>query len=172
MYNRVINWSKRGFGSAQILRPKSVENRQLFINGKYVDSKSGKKLSVVNPATKEEICQISEAGTDDVDDALKAARNAFDNGPWKRYTAKDRSRILYKLADLVERDFDILCGLETLDNGKPLSHSKGDIQMVIDYFRYMSAIARNIYGDTIAADGPFDVKTIKELNGIYSIYIY
>ena len=175
MYSKLINYSKRTF--AQQLRPKTVEQTQLFINGKYVNSISGRTMPVINPSTKEEIIQVSEAGTDDIDAAVSAARNAFDNGPWTEYSAKDRSRILYKISDLIERDFDTLAALETLDNGKPISSSRGDVGLAIEYFRYMSALARNIHGDTIASDGPFDVKTIRELSlndniiRVYSIFI-
>ena len=79
---------------------KAVEQK-LFINGKYVDSKGGKSFDVINPATEEVFGQAVAATPEDVDDAVNAAREAFDNGPWRKMSAWERAAILYKFADLV-----------------------------------------------------------------------
>src|ERR1700720_2078502 len=92
---------------------------KLLINNRWVPSQSGKTFPTINPATGEEICQVAEADATDVDEAVKAARNAFENGPWPRMSAADRGRLLYKLADLIEEHADELAMLEALDNGKP-----------------------------------------------------
>src|SRR5258708_2621728 len=84
------------------VRPPQVKYRQLFINGKWQDSASGKTFQTLNPATGEAICQVAEADKADVDLAVKAARKAFEEGPWPKMNASDRGRLLNRLADLVE----------------------------------------------------------------------
>ena len=83
------------------------------------------------------IAQVAEGDAADIDLAVKAARKAFDSGPWRKMDARDRGRLMYKLADLIEKHIDELAALETLDNGKPISESRnGDLPLVIDCFRY------------------------------------
>ncbi len=108
---------KRGFAfnPAQV-KPKQT---QLLIDGKFVNSVSGKTFDTFNPATEEKIVSVQEADQQDVDKAVKAARKAFDHGPWRRMAASERGRLMYKLADLIEKNFEELCALEALDNGKP-----------------------------------------------------
>ena len=88
-------------------------------------SVSGKTFETINPATEEVIAQVAEGDAADVDLAVKAAREAFENGPWSKMDARDRGRLMYKLADLIEEDADELAALETLDNGKPIRESTG-----------------------------------------------
>src|SRR5215831_6968000 len=93
---------------------------KLLINGKWVDSTSGKTFPTVNPATGEVITQVAEADAPDVDKAVSAARAAFETGPWrKKLSASQRGNLMYKLADLLEKHADELAQLEALDNGKP-----------------------------------------------------
>src|SRR2546422_10218955 len=100
-------------------KPPKVKDRPLFIGGKWLDSVSGKTFPTVNPATGETICQVAEGDKADVDLAVKAARKAFDQGPWSKMNASERGRLLNKLADLIEQNQEELAALETLDNGKP-----------------------------------------------------
>src|SRR5947209_11829613 len=92
---------------------------KLLIDNRFVDSASGKTFPSINPATGEEICQVAEADAEDVNRAVRAARTAFDHGPWRRMAAAERGRLLNKLADLIEKHADELARLEALDNGKP-----------------------------------------------------
>src|SRR5699024_10135116 len=94
--------------------------KQLFINGKWVDDAEGKTFEVKDPANDEYLASRSEAGAQDVDAAVHAAREAFENGPWSKMSAADRSRLIYKLADLMEENKEELAQLDTLDNGKPI----------------------------------------------------
>ena len=104
-------------------RPK-IRQTECFIGGHWVPAASGKTFETVNPATEEVIAQVAEGDAADVDLAVKAARDAFDNGPWRRMDARDRGRLIYKLADLIEEDIDELAALEVLDNGKPISEAQ------------------------------------------------
>src|SRR3954462_15402313 len=98
-----------------------VKDQPLFIGGKWQDSVSNKTFPTVNPATGEVICQVAEGDKADVDLAVKAARKAFEDGPWPKLNASERGRLLYKLADLIEKNQEELAALESLDNGKPIS---------------------------------------------------
>src|SRR3954471_22313616 len=104
---------------AQTVKPPKVKDQPMLIGGKWVDSESGKTFPTVNPATGEVICQVAEGDRADVDLAVKAARKAFESGPWPKMSAAERGRLLYKLADLLEQNQEELAALESLDNGKP-----------------------------------------------------
>ena len=121
---------------------------KLFINNQWVEAKSGKTLDVFDPATGEVIGRVAAADKEDVDDAVMAARAAFDGGKWSQITPSVRGQLLWKIAELLERDFDAFCHLETVDNGKPLAFSRGDVTLAIDMFRYMAGWATKIRGET------------------------
>src|ERR671912_1444904 len=95
---------------------------QLFIDGQWVDAESGKTFTTPNPATGENLAEVSEADKADIDKAVGAARRAFE-GKWSKISARDRGRILYKLSKLIEEHSSELAALETADNGKPLRES-------------------------------------------------
>src|SRR5499427_2659869 len=105
-------------------KPPKVKDQPLFIGGKWLDSASGKTFPTINPATGETICQVAEGDKADVDLAVRAARKAFEEGPWPKMNASDRGRLLNNLADLIEKNQEELAALETLDNGKPLRDSQ------------------------------------------------
>ncbi len=83
-----------------------IRETECFIDGKWVPARSGKTFATINPATEEEITQVAEGDTDDVDAAAKAARKAFESGPWSRMDARDRGRLMYLLADRMEEEID------------------------------------------------------------------
>ncbi|WP_411016782.1 aldehyde dehydrogenase family protein, partial [Salmonella sp. s51944] len=118
---------------------------------------SGKSFQSINPATEEVITEIAEGDKADVDIAVKAANEAFRLGsPWRTMDASQRGVLLYKLADLVERDRVLLASLETLDNGKPYQVSYAvDLSLTINFYRYYAGWADKIVGDTIPVDGNF-----------------
>src|SRR6266700_3866378 len=105
--------------SAVMERNVKIGPTKLLINGKWMDSVSGKSFPTVNPSTGEVITQVAEADAPDVDKAVAAARAAFDKGPWRKMSAAERGVLMYKLADLIEKHADELAQLESLDNGKP-----------------------------------------------------
>jgi phenylacetaldehyde dehydrogenase len=91
--------------------------RKMLINGKWVSSASGKTFPSYNPATGEVLAQVAEGDRQDIDQAVKAARKAFDQGPWRRMTASERGRLVWKLADLLDKNIEEFAYLESLDNG-------------------------------------------------------
>jgi len=121
---------------------------KMFINNKWVDAKSGKTLDVYDPSTGEVIAKVAAADKEDVDEAVMAARAAFDGGAWSQLTPSKRGQLLWKIAELLERDFDAFVRLETIDNGKTLAFSRGDVTLAIDMFRYMAGWATKIRGET------------------------
>src|SRR6266852_3907405 len=104
---------------SRTVKPPRVKDQPLFIGGRWLDSVSGKTFPTLNPATGETICQVAEGDKADVDLAVQAARQAFDEGPWPKMNASERGRLLNKLADLIEKNQEELAALESLDNGKP-----------------------------------------------------
>jgi aldehyde dehydrogenase (NAD+) len=97
---------------------------RLLIDNRWIESESGKTFATVNPSTGEDICQVAEADAADVEKAVKAARAAFEHGPWRKTLASERGRLIHRLADLIEQNADELARLESLDNGKPVSVAK------------------------------------------------
>jgi aldehyde dehydrogenase (NAD+) len=139
---------------------------KLLINNEWVESVSGKRFETINPATGEVICDVAEADAADVDKAVAAARQAFNRGEWRQMSASRRGELLHKLADLIEHNLDELARLETLDNGKPLHDSRGDIQLVIACYRYFAGWADKVHGKTIPINGPYFCYTRHEPVGV------
>jgi phenylacetaldehyde dehydrogenase len=130
-------------------------SRKLLINGELVDAVSGKSFPVYDPSTGQVMAHVAEADAADVNKAVKAARRAFDEGPWPRMSPSERGRILWKLADLIERQTEQFATLESLDNGKPLSVARvADVPLTVDMFRYMAGWATKITGTTIPISFP------------------
>jgi aldehyde dehydrogenase (NAD+) len=139
---------------------------KLLINNRWVSSASGKTFPTVNPSTGEEICRVAEADAADVDNAVKAARAAFE-GPWRKLRASERGRLLHRLADLIEKNADELARLESLDNGKPLSIAKAvDVAKSVACYRYFAGWADKVQGKTIPIDGDFFCYTRHEPIGV------
>src|SRR5438270_1502862 len=127
-----------------------IKAGKLLINGEWVEGK--KHFETINPATGEVLTQIAEASAAEVDQAVAAARKAFDDpkGAWRKMSASERGRLIWKLADLMEQHIDELAELETLDNGKPIFESRYvDMPMAIDVMRYYAGIATKIQGETV-----------------------
>ena len=144
-----------------------ITETDCFIDGKWVPAASGKTFATINPATEEEIAQIAEGDAADVDAAAKAARKAFDNGPWRTMDARDRGKLIYALADRMESEIDSLAALETLDNGKPFSDSLNvDLPLAIDCLRYYAGYADKIHGSTIPIRGNHFCYTRREPIGV------
>lgn len=155
----------RGFASSHAnIKPRVT---QLLINGKFVNSSTGKTFDTFNPATEEKIASVQEATVEDVNSAVAAARRAFDHGPWRKMAASERGRLMYKLADLIEKNFDEIAALEALDNGKPFGFAKAaDINLVVKTIRYYAGWADKIHGQTIPIGGPHFCYTKEEPVGV------
>jgi aldehyde dehydrogenase (NAD+) len=147
--------------------PPQVRQTRLLIDGEWRDSVTGKSFGTFNPATEAKIADVAEGSAEDIDLAVKAARRALQSGPWPRMDARDRGRLLTKLADLVEKNFDELAALETLDNGKPIRDSRAaDLPLVIDCLRYYAGWADKIHGLTIPVRGNYFCYTRREPVGV------
>ena len=130
--------------------------RKMLIDGKWVNAVSGKTFPTYNPATGEVLAQVAEGDRADIDLAVKAARKAFDSGPWSRMTASERGKLVWKLADLLEEHMEEFATLETLDNGKPLTVARAaDVPLAVDLFRYMAGWATKLEGTTIPLSVPY-----------------
>src|SRR4249919_1987270 len=142
---------------------------RLLIDGKLVEAASGKTFPVYNPATGAILMQVAEADRADVDRAVKAARKAFDEGPWSRLSPSERGKLLWKLADLLEKHSEEFAEIESIDNGKPVAVARAaDVPLAIDMFRYMGGWATKITGSTIPLSfpGEFLSYTLREPVGV------
>jgi len=130
--------------------------RQMLINGKWVNAASGKTFPTYNPATGEVLANIAEGDREDINNAVTAARKAFESGAWPRMSASERGRLIWKLADLVEAHVEEFAMLESLDNGKPLAIARAaDVPLAVDLFRYMAGWATKLEGTTIPISVPY-----------------
>ncbi|MFO0946939.1 MAG: aldehyde dehydrogenase family protein [Planctomycetota bacterium] len=149
------------------LKIPKVRQTKMLIDGKWVESRSGRSFVTVNPATEKPICEVAEGNSEDIDLAVKAASRAFHEGPWGKMDARERGRLINKLADLIEENIDELAALESLDNGKPIRDSRNaDLPLVIDCLRYYAGWADKIHGQTIPIRGNYFCYTRREPVGV------
>lgn len=158
----------------QVDASRSIEHTRLHIAGEWVDGVEGREFDTVNPATGEVFARVAEAGAEDVDRAVTAARSAFEDGPWKRMKPKERAAALWRLGDLLIEDAAEMARVETLDQGKPyLAARDGDIPTAAGLFHYMSGYATKIEGDTIpiSAPGNYHTFTRREPLGVTGLIV-
>lgn len=120
----------------------------LFINNQFVKGVKGQTFEVINPSDESVICSVHEATEEDVDIAVKAARDAF-NGPWHKLSPKEKGHLLFRLADLFKDNQDLLAAVESLDNGKAFSIARNDVKMCEDTLRYYAGWADKIEGKVV-----------------------
>lgn len=145
------------------------QSRKILIDDKWVGAQNGQTFEVEDPATQEIIAHVPLGDKADIDLAVAAARRAFDSGPWSRMSPGERSRIVWKLGDLLEKYADEFAELEALDNGKPVTNArKGDVQGSIEMFRYMAGWATRLNGETIQVSSPgnWHAYTLREPVGV------
>ncbi|HTT24268.1 MAG TPA: aldehyde dehydrogenase family protein [Candidatus Sulfotelmatobacter sp.] len=148
----------------------NIKPGRLLIDGQWVDGAN--KFDTINPATEEVLTEVVEALPADVDRAAQAARRAFEDrdGRWRKVSASERGRLLWKLADLVEKNVDELAELETLDDGKPIFESRYiDMPMVIDVLRYYAGLATKIHGETVNTSEAAFTYTLREPVGVVGL---
>jgi len=149
-----------------------LEPGRLLIAGRWVETV--KKFDSINPATAEVLTEISVASGEDVDRAVGAARHAFEdrNGAWRKLSAGERGRLIWKLADLLENNIDEFAELETLDNGKPIFESRYvDMPMVVDVLRYYAGWATKTYGETVNTFETAFTYTLREPVGVVGMIV-
>uniref|UniRef100_A0A8C5N4T7 formyltetrahydrofolate dehydrogenase n=1 Tax=Gouania willdenowi TaxID=441366 RepID=A0A8C5N4T7_GOUWI len=141
----VVDYATKEVNSMTLKMP-----HQCFINGKFEDAENGKSYNTINPTDGSVICKVSYASVGDVDRAVAAAKEAFDNGPWGRMNPRDRGSLLYKLADLMEEHQEELATIESIDSGAVYTLAlKTHVGMSIQTFRYFAGWCDKIQGKTI-----------------------
>jgi len=145
---------------------------RLLIDGQWVEG--SKKFETINPATGDVLTEVAEASAADVDRAVAAARRAFEdrNGAWRKMSASERGRLIWRLADLVENNLEELAELETLDNGKPIFESRYvDIPMTVDVLRYYAGWTTKIHGETVNTFENAFTYTMREPVGVVGLIV-
>ena len=146
-----------------------AQPHKLLIDGEWIEAASGKVFPVYNPATGEIIAQVAEGDKEDIDRAVRAARKAFDGGPWRTMTPSERGRYIWRVAELLEQHSEEFAQLESLDNGKPITETRAaDVPLAVDLFRYMAGWASKIEGNTIpiSMPGKYFAYTLREPVGV------
>ncbi|XVF88508.1 hypothetical protein PTKIN_Ptkin19aG0056600 [Pterospermum kingtungense] len=153
--------------SESLFKIPPIKFTQLFINGNFVDSISGKTFETVDPRTGEVITRVSEGNGDDVDLAVKAARHAFDHGPWPRLSGSERGRIMMKFADLIEENVEELAALDTINGGKLFGLCKVmDVPGAARSLRYYAGAADKIHGTVLKLSKGLQGYTLREPIGV------
>jgi aldehyde dehydrogenase (NAD+) len=146
--------------------PPAVKLTKLLIDNQWVDPVEGGSFETLNPATGEVLAKVAAASAKDVDKAVRAARRALESGPWATMDAADRGRLMFKLADLVERDSKDLAALESLNCGKTITDALGDMQGVVNTLRYYAGWADKVEGRTVPVRGSFLSYTLRQPVGV------
>ena len=129
------------------LKNKSLFKEECYIGGKWIKSINGETIDVDNPATQKTIGKVPKCGKDETRSAIESANLAFKN--WKEKTAKERSIVLKKWHDLILKNLDDLAHIMTVEQGKPLAESKGEILMGTTYIEFYAEESKRVYGDII-----------------------
>ncbi|KAG6545482.1 hypothetical protein Mapa_013084 [Marchantia paleacea] len=165
----------RSFGAAAaekelespVKAPVEVKHTKLLINGEFVDSVSGKTFATYDPRSEELIAHVAEGDAKDINLAVKAARKAFDEGPWPKMTAYERVKILNRYADLLEQHNDELGALDSIDSGKPYDQARyAEMPQVVRNFRYFAGWADKLHGLTVPCDSSHFAYTLHEPIGV------
>lgn len=148
------------------------KEKLLFIDGAYVRATSGQTFIARNPSNGEALAEIAIASMEDVDDAVRSARAAFE-GPWSKFSPADRQAVLLKLADIIEREWEELAIIDSLEMGRPITSSRAIKSMVIRLIRYFAGAATAITGETYGNSFPIELQaySVKEPVGVVAAVI-
>lgn len=150
------------------------EPARLYIGGRWEAAASGQTFTTVNPSTGEPLAEVAAGDREDIDRAVRAARQAFDHGPWTQSLSPlERSKLIWRLADLIERDGEILAQIDSLDNGKPVSKARAsDVPLSVDHMRYYAGYPTKIEGATLPVNTPGMLNyTIREPIGVVGLIV-
>jgi aldehyde dehydrogenase (NAD+) len=142
-----------------------IPDPHILIAGRWIEAADREQIPVVDPSTGETLGRIARGKADDIDQAVKAARDALE-GPWGRMTAMERGRILHRLSTLIEREAPRLAHLEARDVGKPLSQARADVTACARYFEFYGGAADKVHGETIPFQAGYAVMTWREPHGV------
>ncbi len=137
---------------------------QMWIDGKFVAGH--KERTLYNPATGKELCKVSESSKEQVEEAIKAARKAFDHGPWPKMAALERAGILFKIANAIDHNAEELAALETANGGKPLRETQFDMADAANCFRYYAGLITKPMGQTVDVPAPSMTSIVREPIGV------
>lgn len=141
--------------------------KKMFIDGKWVEARSGRTREIINPYNREVIATAAEGNEEDAKAAIAAAREAFDDGEWRSTPAHERGKKVHRIAELIERDKEELAELETLDTGKTVIESQADMDDIAEVFRYFAGLADKDGGEIIASPIPdSESKVVREPVGV------
>lgn len=154
----------------QPLNSLDTQHLQLYIDGGWRDAADGRVFDSYEPATGQVWAKVAEAGPEDIDAAVKAARRACE-GPWRRMYASDRARVLLRIAGTIDRHQEELVHIESRDNGKPIREIRAELDHIIRYFEYFAGMCQNILGETMPEAGPFFTYTRREPVGVVGAII-
>jgi aldehyde dehydrogenase (NAD+) len=144
----------------------SIETYSNFIDGEWCEPHGGETVDVMSPSDGQVFAKIARGNAADIDQAVAAARNAFEAGDWGRLSAVERGRILMKLGELISQNAEDLAQLEARDTGKPMSQARADMVAAARYFEYYGSAADKVHGDTIPFMQGYSVTTIPEPHGV------
>ena len=165
-----MSTAQREISAEQRVQAFLAEPRKMLINGRWTGAVSGKTFQTHNPATGEILAEVAEGDKEDIDQAVRAARAAFESKSWRRMSPAQRGRALWKLGDLIEQHADELALLETLDNGKPVTVARAaDIPFSAEVCRYMAGWATKVEGSTLPVSipgGQYFAYTLREPVGV------
>ncbi len=145
--------------------------RDLLIGGAWVPGRSGETITTINPATETALCAVAMADAYDVDHAVRAARKAFDDGVWSGMPPGERARLMWRIAELIDRDVETLAMLITLDNGKPLTEARGEAASAAEIFRYYSGWPTKLFGETNPSNPGVVSMTVREPIGVCALIV-
>ncbi|HEU4928955.1 MAG TPA: aldehyde dehydrogenase family protein [Candidatus Krumholzibacteria bacterium] len=149
-----------------------IKHTQLLINGEWVDAADRSRTTLINPASEELLCEVATATPQDVEAAVASSRAAFESGPWSKLDGGARAKLLWKVADLVERDAAEIARLETMNQGKPIfESSKIEVPFVASLFRYYAGWADKLEGETIPVVPGFLNYTLREPVGVVGMIV-
>ncbi len=143
-----------------------VMDYSLIIDGENVPAASGETFDTVSPTTNQVVGHMAKAGLEDVDRAVAAARKAFDEGTWPRMTPLERQRILHKVANILRDRLNEIARIETINCGKIIVESRGDVTSSANCFEYYAGQATQLWGEQIPMNGPLLDYTLKEPVGV------
>ncbi|VVC96273.1 unnamed protein product [Leptidea sinapis] len=149
-----------------------IKYTKIFIDNQWVDAKSGKTFDTYNPHDESVIAKVAEGDKADIDLAVAAAKRAFKrNSEWRRLEASQRGKLLFKFADLIERDFEYLAELESYNNGMVRSMATRFISLAADQVRYIASLADKIEGSTMPLGGQNFSYTLKQPVGVCGLIL-
>jgi betaine-aldehyde dehydrogenase len=146
--------------------PQSGGTCLMFVDGKWTAASDGGTRKLINPADGDVIAVVAEGTKEDAERAIRAAREAFDSGPWPDTPALDRARLLFKLADKIDEHATEFSRMETLNNGKPLRETEYDVIDAANCFRYYAGLATKPLGQTFDVPAPSQTIVVREPIGV------